>query len=169
MPTLQTYNTMEAVERLAEFAHFDQRDRAGYPYINHPMRVMESVRQQGGAPYVQMAAVLHDVTEDTRFTPQMLLDLGVPEAAVDIVKLLDRDYSREIWEDLQAKHGDHESFPDADTFYYDQIRDKPEAKMVKLSDIGDNTLVWRLSYLKPEKQEYLQAKYLKARQLLGVI
>jgi (p)ppGpp synthase/HD superfamily hydrolase len=174
MPTLQTYNTMEDIERLAEFAHFRQKDRAGYPYIKHPMRVMETVRQQGGAPYVQMAAALHDVTEDTRFTPQILLDLGVPEAAVEIVKLLDRDYSKSQASSSARLIGwTREGAPryediDTDEFYYANIKASPEARMVKLADITDNTQPWRMSYMKPETQARLKAKYAKAHQLLGV-
>jgi (p)ppGpp synthase/HD superfamily hydrolase len=175
MPTLQTYNTMEDIERLAEFAHYRQRDRAGYPYIKHPMRVMETVRAQGAAPYVQMAAVLHDITEDTRFTPEILLTLGVPEAAVDIVKLLDRDYSKAEWEsirDLYRKYDDEAAKPiacslTADEYYYRAINGSPEARMVKLADIADNTQPWRMSYLSEATRERLKAKYAKAHELLG--
>lgn len=194
MPSLQTYNTMEDIERLAEFAHFNQKDRAGYAYIKHPQRVMETVRQQGGAPYVQMAAVLHDITEDTRFTPGMLLDLGVPEAAVEVVKLLDRNYSASIYdESVAAREQVYKTWKrdfvdpelsnmmrewdiaylggvyyDKDEFYYHNIKNSPEARMVKLADITDNTQPWRMSYMKPETQERLKAKYAKAHQLLGV-
>ena len=58
--------------RLAEFAHYGQEDQAGHPYIEHPKRVLKAVQQDGAPPYVQMAAILHDVTEDTPFTPGML-------------------------------------------------------------------------------------------------
>src|SRR6478736_1968456 len=92
------FNLADCV-RLAEFAHFHQYDKAGNPYIEHPKRVLASVQAQGAQPYVQMAAVLHDVTEDTEFTPEMLLSLGVPEAAVDIVRLVDRGISRKTYID----------------------------------------------------------------------
>lgn len=170
---MQKFKTLADVIALAEFAHRNQEDKAGMPYIEHPMRVMKAVQAQGAMPYVQMAAVLHDVTEDTAFTPQMLLDLGVPEAAVEIVKLCDRDYSRTIWESID-KNDDNLvwnrligcKITTADEFYYYQISKNPAALQVKLADIGDNLQPWRLSYLPPAKQVYLREKYAKAISLL---
>jgi len=164
---MQKYKTMVDVIALAEFAHRNQVDRAGLPYIEHPRRVMENVRAQGALPYVQMAAILHDVTEDTAFTPEMLLELGVPEAAVNIVRLVDRNLSYEDWKVLDAEWGDHESFPDPETYYYDRIRENHEACQVKLADISDNLQPWRLSYLSVETQARLKAKYAKAQSILG--
>lgn len=159
--------------RLAEFAHFHQRDKSGAEYIEHPKRVLAGVQAQGAAPYIQMAAVLHDVTEDTPFTPEMLLDLGVPEAAVEIVKLVDRDYSarvltNKLFPDLEfAAARGALSKSQMDAFYYTEIRKNPGAVVVKLSDIGDNLQPWRLSYLSLAKQVYLQEKYAKAIGLLS--
>lgn len=148
---MQKYKTLADVIALAEFAHRNQVDKAGLPYIEHPRRVMQSVQTQGALPYVQMAAILHDVTEDTAFTLQMLLDLGVPEPAVDIVRLLDRSVS-----DLNA-----------DDYYYLNIKENPGALMVKLADIADNLSPWRLAYLKHETQERLQKKYAFGLSILG--
>jgi (p)ppGpp synthase/HD superfamily hydrolase len=111
-----------------------------------------------------MAAVLHDVTEDTAFTAQMLLDLGVPEAAVEIVKLLDRDYSLkgytiDFWDQPRDKDG-------ADAYYYAAIKTNPGAVQVKLADIHDNLQEWRLSYLPEATQDRLRAKNAKAREFL---
>lgn len=157
---------------LAEFAHRNQYDKAGEPYIKHPKRVLANVQAQGAQPYVQMAAVLHDVTEDTPFTPQMLLDLGVPEAAVNLVELLDRDYSAKRHKDLithcfRLKNRQSEwiggmedawKYP-APEFYYHEIRKSPGALMVKLADIMDNLQPWRLLYLPEKDQARLQKKY----------
>ena len=185
--------TLADCVRLAEFAHFHQRDKAGDEYIRHPKRVLESVQAQGARPYVQMAAVLHDVTEDTPFTPQMLLDLGVPEAAVEIVKLVDRHESKrrwnelrhsqeqlaESWSGLESDHysqvmeewvvntfGSVAALDDADLFYYFEIKKNTGAVQVKLADIGDNLQPWRLSYLSDETQERLRNKYANAIELL---
>lgn len=167
MPTLQTYKKMSDVEALAEFAHRNQFDKAGEPYFKHPYRVMEMMRDQGAPPYVQMAAVLHDVTEDTAFTTDMLMALGVPEAAVQIVRLLDRTYSKVRFTKLVEVSG----MPDvmtADEYYYANIMGDSWARAVKLADISDNTKPWRLSYLPVETQDRLKAKYAKAHNLLGV-
>ena len=154
--------------RLAEFAHFHQTDKAGQPYIEHPKRVLANVQAQGAQPYVQMAAVLHDVTEDTNFTAQMLLDLGVPEAAVEIVRLVDRDISRLAFHEVLAIKASSGSIEKSqyDLFYYESIRGNPGAVQVKLADIGDNLQPWRLNYLPPETQDRLRDKYGKAIALL---
>lgn len=154
--------TLQDCVRLAEFAHFNQTDHSGAGYIDHPKRVLASVQAQGAPPYVQMAAILHDVTEDTPFTPEMLLAFGVPAAAVDIVRLVDRDVS-------EAKYRESVDDPtkeDIDLFYYSNIRNNPGALQVKLADIGDNTQPWRLSYLNPKLQTKLRNKYANATYLL---
>lgn len=170
---MQTYKTLADIVALAEFAHRNQTDKAGMPYIEHPRRVMKSVQAQGAMPYVQMAAILHDVTEDTAFTCDMLLTLGVPEAAVEIVRLVDRDASARRYAKTQmdfripfevARQGLVKK--DIDAFYYASIKTNPGALQVKLADIGDNLQPWRLSYLPVEKQEYLQNKYKKALEIL---
>ena len=146
---MQTYSTLADAVALATFAHRNQFDKAGMPYIDHPLRVLESVKAMGARPYVQMAAVLHDVTEDTAFTYDMLLRLGFSEAVVNLVTILDR-----TGED-----------PDE---YYANIRANPDAQMIKVADIRDNTAPWRLCYLDEATQERLRNKYAKALKAIGV-
>lgn len=163
---MQKFKTLSDAIALAEFAHRNQVDKAGLPYIEHPKRVLEKVKAQGALPYVQMAAILHDVTEDTAFTPDMLLGLGIPESAVQIVQLLDRDYSANLFigtsffADKTVKEGQS-------LFYYHCIKANPGALMVKLADIEDNLSPWRLSYLSDETQTRLKTKYAKAREILS--
>ena len=62
---------MSSIERaieIASSAHAGQRDKAGQPYIFHPLRVMLRVNTE----HEQMAAVLHDVVEDTSVTLERL-------------------------------------------------------------------------------------------------
>lgn len=173
---MQKFKTLADVIALAEFAHRNQVDKAGLPYIEHPRRVMQSVQMQGALPYVQMAAIGHDMTEDTAFTCDMLLALGVPEGAVAIIRLLDRDASEAEFNAMNVgrdRSSDGKYFialgPDAkDEFYYSQIRQNPGAVMVKLADINDNLQEWRLSYLPEATQQRLREKYAKAKILLGV-
>lgn len=162
---MQRFKSLSDVIALAEFAHRNQTDKAGMPYIEHPRRILANIQTQGALPYVQMAAILHDVTEDTAFTPQMLLDLGVPEAAVEIVKLLDRDYSKQKYTEWTlgfAGEKPNGLSDNPDDYYYRAIRQNPGATQVKLADIGDNLQPWRLSYLPEATQERLRAKYDKA-------
>ena len=152
--------------RLAEFAHYHQRDKAGAAYVEHPKRVLAAVQAQGAQPYVQMAAILHDVTEDTPFTSDMLLALGVPEAAVEIVKLVDRGISKAAMLADPKNNYKVLSKDLTDAYYYAEIKKNPGAVQVKLADIGDNLQPWRLAYLPADTQTRLRAKYAKAIKLL---
>lgn len=167
--SVAVFKKMADIEALAEFAHRNQTDRAGYPYIKHPMRVMNTIKDMGLPPYAQMAAVLHDVTEDTAFTPQMLIDLGVPEAAVEIVKLMDRGYSEKVWSGLKTPIENKTDFvkEQIDNFYYAELKANEMARQVKLADITDNTQPWRVSYLNDATRARLAEKYRKAREMLG--
>lgn len=149
---MQTFKTLADAIALAEYAHRNQLDKAGMPYIEHPRRVLEKVKAQGAMPYVQIAAILHDVTEDTAFTPGMLLSLGFSEASVEIVVLLDR-----------VRNKDHGY---SDEEYYLRIKKNDGALMVKLADIEDNLSPWRINYLSAETQDRLRSKYGKALSIL---
>lgn len=54
-------STLERAIEIARKAHEGQSDKGGAPYITHPLRVME----RAGPEEAKMAAVLHDVVEDT--------------------------------------------------------------------------------------------------------
>jgi (p)ppGpp synthase/HD superfamily hydrolase len=170
----QKFKTLDDAIELAFYAHRHQTDKAGLPYFKHPKRVMKSVQAQGALPYVQMAAILHDVTEDTAFTCDMLLQLGFPEGAVEIVRLVDRAHSANRYKDYCLSLGVANGVGgaiishSADEFYYANIKRNPGALMVKLADINDNLQEWRLTYLPAETQARLREKYAKAKQLLGV-
>lgn len=176
--TLQKFSNLPDATALAEFAHRNQTDKQGLPYIEHPRRVLATVQGQGAPPYAQMAAILHDVTEDTKFTPEMLEQLGFSEAVVKLVKLVDRDYSlnqfyiANIGRDFaQGLHKGRRWFMSlgvdgADKFYYDAIKSDPWARVIKLADIEDNLQPWRLSYLEPATQARLKDKYARA---LGIL
>jgi (p)ppGpp synthase/HD superfamily hydrolase len=163
---MQKYNSLDDMIELARYAHRNQRDKAGLPYFDHPYRVMRSVQDQGAAPYIQMGAILHDVSEDTAFTTKILGELGVPEAALEIVRLLDRTASEsafQAFDDEPLPKPYHEA---RDEFYYKNIKANPGALQVKLADIHDNTQEWRLSYLPKDVQSRLREKYAKAKAIL---
>ena len=52
---------LEKALAIAVEAHRGQKDRAGKPYILHPLRVMGRVSTEDE----QIVAILHDVVEDT--------------------------------------------------------------------------------------------------------
>lgn len=76
--------TLERAIEIAAAAHAGQFDKAGQPYILHPLRVMLRVDQ----PNERMAAVLHDVVEDTPVTLAELAAQGFPAAVLDAVAAL---------------------------------------------------------------------------------
>lgn len=164
---MQKFNTLNDAIALAKFAHFKQKDQAGFDYFEHPRRVMQAVQAQGAAPYVQMAAVLHDVTEDTAFTGKMLLDLGFSPAVVVLLDLLDRGESERQYNIRVFNGYDVYGASDKDEFYYNAIKKNDAAKLIKVADISDNTLLYRLAYLPEARQEKLRAKYAKAWEILN--
>ncbi len=127
--------------RVALEAHEAQKDRAGEPYILHPLRVMLAMRDDT----MRIAAVLHDVIEDSSMTLSELTQLGFSEEVVRIVGSLSR---REL-----------ESYDD----YISRILLNQEACYIKLEDLKDNMNLSRLSRLKNEDFERLE-RYEKARE-----
>ena len=70
------FSVSDAV-RIATDAHEGQIDKSGKPYIGHPVRVMNRVEGERE----RMAAVLHDVIEDTRVTAEDLRAAGCPSGS----------------------------------------------------------------------------------------
>jgi hypothetical protein len=77
------FSVSDAV-RIATDAHDGQLDKSGKPYIGHPVRVMNRVSGERE----RMAAVLHDVIEDTPVTADDLRAAGCPERIVTAVVAL---------------------------------------------------------------------------------
>lgn len=110
---------------LAVNAHRNQTDKAGQPYILHPLRLMLSMRTEDE----QITAVLHDVVEDTDITLQTLQQQGFPEHVIAAVGLLTK------------QPGDtYEAF-------IERLSANPLAVRVKLADLADNMNVARLAKL----------------------
>jgi len=76
--------TLERAIAIAAAAHAGQVDKAGQPYILHPLRVMLRVLSD----HERIAAVLHDVVEDTDVTLQQLVAEGFPPQVVAAVDAL---------------------------------------------------------------------------------
>ena len=68
--------TIEDAIVLATESHRGQTDKAGLPFILHPLRVMASFLASGDGD-ARMVAVLHDVIEDSDVTCAMLLETGL--------------------------------------------------------------------------------------------
>lgn len=136
--------TLEDAIALATSAHDGQVDKSGRPYIGHPLRVMASVTGE----HEQMAAVLHDVIEDTAVTADDLTARGCPAVVVDAVVAL--------------SHLPDEPQED----YLRRVAANPLALSVKRADIGDNLSPTRMACLDEATQDRLKAKYARALGLL---
>jgi (p)ppGpp synthase/HD superfamily hydrolase len=131
-----TMPTLEDAIALAVEAHRGQRDKAGQTYILHPLRVM--MRLETDAE--RMAAILHDVVEDTPYTLERLRELGYPE---EVLGALDCLTKRE-GESYEA--------------FIERILPHPLARRVKLADLEDNMDVRRLPTVGSKETERL-ARY----------
>jgi len=78
--------------RFSESAHAGQKRQSGDPYISHPLAVAEILADWHLDGQTLMAALLHDVTEDTKVTKDEISDtFGKPVAElVDGVSKLDK-------------------------------------------------------------------------------
>ncbi len=124
---------LEEAIRIAVEAHRGQTDKAGTPYILHPLRVM--LRMQTDAE--RMAAVLHDVVEDTDWTLQRLREAGFPGPVVEAVDHVTRRQD-ESYEEFTERAGRH-----------------PVARRVKVADLEDNMDVRRIGAVTPDDAERL--------------
>lgn len=122
----------------AAHAHRHQTDKQGEPYIFHPLRVMHSVRQAGYSQNHQIAALFHDILEDT-YTPSELLKekFGLP--TLQAVDHLTRRYKvlpgTELDEFGARKWGEPlETYQQ----YFERCVEHPVARVVKYHDLLDN-------------------------------
>ena len=76
--------TIDRAIMIASIAHAGQKDKAGKPYILHPLRVMLTVASDKNATDEQkIVAVLHDVIEDTYVQEQQLKENGFSEDIIN--------------------------------------------------------------------------------------
>ena len=80
----------ESLKRALEFAkakHKGQKRIGGDDYITHPIAVSEIVRSQGFDESYQIAALFHDLLEDTDATEEEILKYGNKEILEAVVLL----------------------------------------------------------------------------------
>ena len=84
--------TIPSVDDTIEFikcAHADQVDKAGNPYWRHPVAVMYRLGADA-TKSEKLAALLHDVIEDTTYRAEDLRRLGYSADVIAAVELLSR-------------------------------------------------------------------------------
>ena len=131
--------------QIAYAAHHGQVDKAGAPYIFHPLHLAEAMEDEISC----CVALLHDTVEDTEVT----------------FSDLEQDFPPEVLEPLKLLT--HE----AGTDYYDYvraIRGNTVAVTVKLADIAHNSDQTRLADcgMTEETKAYFRSKYAKAKAIL---
>jgi (p)ppGpp synthase/HD superfamily hydrolase len=130
---------LENAIALAAKAHSGQVDRAGAPYILHPLRMMLKL----ATPEERMAAMLHDVVEDCGVTLDDLRAQGFSEAVVAAVDAL-----------TQRDGESYEAFVERAAL-------DPVGRRVKLADLEDNSDLSRIANPTPRDFERLE-KYRRA-------
>lgn len=115
--------TLERAIELAVAAHRGQTDKAGRPYILHPLWLMQQFEDMDA----MMVAVLHDAVEDSSLTLAALSAEGFDPA---IVEAVDAMTNRES-----------ESYDD----YISRVQANPIALRVKLADLEHNMDMRRMA------------------------
>jgi (p)ppGpp synthase/HD superfamily hydrolase len=134
-------STLHRAIEIAVAAHAGQTDKAGAPYILHPLRVMLSL--EGDAD--RIVGVLHDVIEDCPgWTPERLREEGFSEPILTALAHV-------------TKLSDNEDY----TAFIARAAANPIAARVKRADLLDNLDVRRLPVV-TEKDGRRLSKYLAA-------
>lgn len=133
-------NYLDKAIQIATTAHSNQVDKAGKPYILHPLRVMFKMDTETE----MIVAVLHDIMEDCKgITTYYLEKEGFAEDIVNTLIVLNRH-----------------NYQDYDAYIY-EVAKNPIARKVKMADIMDNINVLRLDSVEEKDLQRIK-KYHKA-------
>lgn len=136
---------LERAIAIALDAHTGQKDRQGQPYILHPLHLMMQMDSEAE----RIAAVLHDVIEDTELTLDDLRAEGFSPEVLTAVDLLTHDKTATAYEE-----------------YVRRLKPNAMARKIKLADLQHNMDVRRIVEMSPEDQDRLQ-KYHRAWRILN--
>ncbi|MDO6454574.1 GTP pyrophosphokinase [Neptunomonas phycophila] len=128
---------------IAVKAHSDQFDKAGRPYILHPLRLMFRFEDEPE----MIVAVMHDVIEDSDFTYEDLKKLGFSTEVIAAIDCLTR-----------RENEDYENF-------ILRASQNILAKKIKIEDIKDNLDLTRLNNITKTDLQRIE-KYHRALKVL---
>ena len=133
---------------IAYEAHKDQVDKAGIPYIFHPIHLAEQMKDEISV----CVALLHDVVEDTPVTIEEL-EKEFPKEVVEAVRILSREEGTDYFE------------------YIRKVAQHPVARKVKMADLEHNSDETRMAGYENQsgvREQILKRreKYEKARRIL---
>jgi len=114
---------LERAIAIAEKQHVGQVDKAGRPYMEHPLRVMKAMSNDAE----RIVAILHDVIEDTDLTLDQLAAEGFP------------GYILEALDSVTRRDGEtYEAF-------VARAARNPIGRRVKYADLQDNADLARIA------------------------
>lgn len=132
-------STLERAIEIAARAHGGKLDKAGAPYILHPLRVMLRL----ATTVERIVAVLHDVVEDSEVSLQHLIDEGFSDTVVEAIDAVTK-LPGEAYEDFMRRASLN-----------------PIGRRVKLVDLEDNSNLSRIP--NPTERDYERlARYHRA-------
>ena len=130
--------------KIAYDAHHGQLDKGGLPYVFHPWHLAEQMDDEIST----IAALLHDVVEDTDWTLEQLEAEGFPPESMEALGLLTHPEGQPYME------------------YVAGLRHNSVAVKVKLADLRHNSDFTRLSAVTAGQRARLEQKYAPAFALL---
>ena len=108
--------------RICYQAHKNQLDKSGLPYVFHPFHIAEQMKDED----TTIAALLHDVVEDTYVTIDDLKKYGFSEEVISAISVMTHDPKVEYMD------------------YIKRVKKNPIAAAVKLEDLKHNSDLTRL-------------------------
>ena len=149
--------SLEHAIAIASEAHAGVTDKAGAPYILHPLRVMLAVE----GDVARTTAVLHDVIEDCpEWTFDRLAGEGFGADVIDALRSVTK-----LPEETEQPEDSVEQRRLRYLAFVGRAAAHPIGRMVKLADLEDNLNVTRLAAVS-QKDAARLSKYLEARALL---
>lgn len=124
-------------------AHKGQYDKAGKPYVSHPIYVAGKMKSNKEI----IVALLHDVIEDTELTLEYLIEEGYSEDIVDAIDAITKRQEEEYFE------------------YIERVKQNPLAKKIKIEDLKHNMDLNRIENPTDRDLERVE-RYKKALEIL---
>ncbi len=147
--------SLERAIAIAVSAHAGTVDKAGAPYILHPLRVMLSVPDT----LARIVGVLHDVVEDHGdvWPESRLREFGFGDDVLDALHSVSKRPDEEA-----VKGAPYEESLACYLRFVRRAAAHPVGRRVKLADLDDNLDITRLPGVSPKDADRLN-KYLVAR------
>ena len=137
-----TYTGLDKAIALASEKFVGIYDKSGEPYILHCLQVMNNVKKWNDIE-ISIAAVLHDIVEDTDITFNDLEEMGYSPRVIKIIKHVTREDGISYDDEIARICNDQDS-----------IR-------VKMADLEHNSSILRLKGIRQKDLERIQ-KYHRA-------